>query len=152
MLLTSYSFVLSSSLCLDIHTLLSKPLIGCILILVSNNLALSGDGTSESFMGSMQELHGVKMLESDFILPVPELSRAFHNPVVTTVSFSIVSKSTHFLVVGDGRLEEMTVEVAFGGHVLKTNDVITFHLLPSFALAVVEASHSPITVVVVLLC
>ena len=104
-----------------------------------DDLAIATIGLRKLDTGtSPQILAGVNMEQSDGMssLPQPAVTRldTLNDPIISAITDPIVSKSRHFLLLGQGRGDAVRVEIPLGGHVRQANLVATANGRPWIAL------------------
>jgi len=117
--------------------------------MLATDFVLTGNGSTELLVRYMKKHTSVGVLEANFVLTIP-LAAATHNfPVVSSVAISALPECRNFLLMCDGTLEEMTVQVSFCCKMLQTDCVTTLDDLASVAVPFMFPSYNPIAVVVV---
>ena len=115
---------------LNEHAFQCSPQIQLIRIRIGADLELSVYGPTERVARHMQILAGGLVLEANGLVASPELVVALHDPVVAVVALAEIAERAHLLVIGQRRLEQVTVQVVLGGQMSEADHVVATHGSP----------------------
>lgn len=116
----------------------------------SYHFHLPVDGPAERASRDAQVHVRVGMLEPDPRVLPPEVARADHLPVITTVALALlVAVATDLLVAREWTREVVRVQVLVGGYVVQADDGAACHRLTSLTVLVHLALDGPMAIDIV---
>lgn len=111
---------------LDVDTFVDSPQVELVGVRITRDFKLSVNRSTISVASDVQVSLGRFVSESYRLIPLPVFFVAVNDPVVAVVTFTVLAKCAHFLVVGEWRLKQVAVEIASSGQVEQANYFAAF--------------------------